>query len=414
MPIINLTQTEGHLPEIGRLRKGAPQTEDPKPGMKWQAEDLDHFRFTAPEPDLVQEFYHVYGPEPKSVDIHLPYATMDENFETWMLEFGKRGLARRCDGQTIWQDEETATGQEPRLVHTNKPCVKAQQGHCLCKATGLLHMQIIGINRFGVVKLTTRSHNDIRNLSGTLAHLEQFAARFGADLSKIPMRLSRHPQLVSAPRKDKKTGQTYRQQVTKHLLRIEPHPQWVALANQSNVFPWQQQSGGIIEGASTPALALPAPAPTLPAPEAHTAPPPPPQEDLTPYDMEPPPQDIEYRPPDVEIENEADLHQDNQHHEIETLVKHFGLPGISDTKACQLFSLILRKNVGTLVGLGEQEIVKIIETLQYINKGIYPEASRRDFFTYCMSGLETGNIPKEKFSIMQEADLWIQNQDLPF
>ena len=82
MPIKSLVRTEGRLPEIGILRKGAPKRER-SPGR-----DLDHFRFTSEREGMEAIFHGAYGGEPKVIEgVYLMAPTPTEAFSCWQEEW---------------------------------------------------------------------------------------------------------------------------------------------------------------------------------------------------------------------------------------------------------------------------------------------------------------------------------------
>jgi hypothetical protein len=100
MPIKHLqAQRPAAFPCIGKLRKGGEKQTNAK-GEKVRGRDLDHFRFSTDDTDAATAFNAYYGAEPKAINVFLPYATTDKNFQAWMEEYRAGGLVRRCDGET--------------------------------------------------------------------------------------------------------------------------------------------------------------------------------------------------------------------------------------------------------------------------------------------------------------------------
>ena len=69
MPIIGLTDRPASFPQIGILRKGAPKPE------RGPGRDLKHFRFDTDDTDAAGRFRTVYGNEPTSIHVFLPFAS---------------------------------------------------------------------------------------------------------------------------------------------------------------------------------------------------------------------------------------------------------------------------------------------------------------------------------------------------
>jgi hypothetical protein len=212
MPIKNLTDQKAAFPRLGILRKGAPK---PKNGNK-PGEDLTYFRFVSEDPDAVRAFYDAYGAEPRRINVYLPFASKDENLETWMEEWGAGSLKHRCDGEicVLWQDDSGLYHTEP------KPC----PGNC--KATGRLMVIVPELKRLAYVQVLTTSQWDCIELAANLAAAEDAVRHMERDLRGIPFVLSRTPRLVSTPPRD---GGGKRIRAEKWLLHLEPAPSWVAL-----------------------------------------------------------------------------------------------------------------------------------------------------------------------------------------
>ena len=229
-PIIGLTDRgTPQFPKIGDIRKGAPKTTN-APGR-----DLDYFRavFSEGEQDAAAKFFEVYGPEPREINVLLPFREIDRNFEAWQEEYTASALIHRCDGVTcvMWRDD---SGQ---IRHTPKPCPGG------CKQTGRLKVIIPELRRLAYVEVHTTSKWDIVELT---ANLESLAKLTQNGVSGIPLVLKRRPRQVSTPRGG---GKRVRQE--KWLLSIEAEPRWVdakLTAMQLEAFP---------SGAQLPALPAP-------------------------------------------------------------------------------------------------------------------------------------------------------------
>ena len=225
MPIHGLTRTEGILPRLGELRKGAAKGHN-RPGV-----DQDFFRFTAQdEPELEQHFTKVFGPAPRKIPCFLPYQYPDECFEAWNYTFRASGIQVKCDGLQVCAQR----GEDGHLIHYSNesapPCM-AQTG-CYtdgrgqvhrCQPRGMLHIVIPSLMRYGTVAVLTGSKVDISHLSGSLVHLFQKSREFGIALSEIPMQLTRHKMRQSKPMPDGS-----RRRVPTSFIRIEILPEWVS------------------------------------------------------------------------------------------------------------------------------------------------------------------------------------------
>lgn len=201
MAIKGLTDRGPVIPAIGELRKGGEKS-DSRIGR-----DLTYFRFTSQNADVVKAFLDAYGPEPASVEVYLPYRTVEENFESWREAWVSGGLRHRCDGETcvLWQDDMGKFHTEPRACPGE------------CKPVGRLHCVIPALERFGTVTALTTSVNDIISLTASL----QAVSMFRDNLRGIPFILSRRPRKIGTPGAEGK-----RRRAEKWLLHIEPSPAW--------------------------------------------------------------------------------------------------------------------------------------------------------------------------------------------
>lgn len=225
--------TEGaRFPIIGQLRKGAPKPEQGnRPGK-----DLTFFRFTSEEPGLVETFNQVYGAEPRALEVYLPYASADENFEAYLEEYVASGLMRRCDGETLLLKRE----EDGEISDAGRSCERNKG--CQCKPTGRLVVILPKLEHFSVVTVLTTSKHDIMNLFGALKRYEHVAAASGRDLSGIPFTLKRVPRKISTPAPDGKRARR-----EKWLLSIEPSPAWVSVQLR------QAQERAMLGGDTAPA-----------------------------------------------------------------------------------------------------------------------------------------------------------------
>ena len=231
MPIIGMTDRGLAFPEIGRIRKGAPKPESGnKPGK-----DLEYFRFDLDariqeevEPILLEAF----GPDPKAIDILLPFNTVDENFDAWREAYLGGGMVHKCDGQRVWYELDVANGAprvmngEPHITHDPKLPIltyrtqKGEEAELYCKPHGRLKVIIPQLRRGAFLTAITNSIYDCINLSQQLRAIEELNGK----LSGIPLILSRRPVQISAPYG---SGVTKRTRVTKWLLAVEVNPKWM-------------------------------------------------------------------------------------------------------------------------------------------------------------------------------------------
>jgi hypothetical protein len=214
MPIKSLqTNRTPQFPCIGKLRKGGAKRQNAK-GHEIMGVDLKHFRLTTDDADAAAAFANYYGPEPKSIDVFMPYATTNENFGAWLEEYTAGGLVRRCDGelQHFHRDADGKANTSP--VKCERLCNRP----CTCKQVGRLAVIVPQLARLAYVLVETHSLYDIMQLTENL----QAAEALRGDLRGIPFILSRREREISTPGEGGK-----RSRRTKSLLFIEPNPEWV-------------------------------------------------------------------------------------------------------------------------------------------------------------------------------------------
>ena len=95
MPIKGITDRDAAFPQIAVLRKGAPKG-DNRPGK-----DLDYFRIDTKYADVAKTFKAAYGEQPQTVNVFLPFATPEQNFDAWQGEYTAGALVHRCNGETM-------------------------------------------------------------------------------------------------------------------------------------------------------------------------------------------------------------------------------------------------------------------------------------------------------------------------
>ena len=203
MPIKGLTDMGQGFPELGTLRKGAPK------GINGPGKDLEYFRFDTTDVNAQLSFTAIYGTNPQAVNVYLPYASTEENLETWQEAYSAGALQHRCDGETmqIWLTPQNTYSKEPT------PCAGG------CKPVGRLKVIIPELKRLAYVTVLTTSVHDILALSRNLRAVEALRR----SLTGIPFIIRRSPRNISVPKNGKRV------RTVKWLLSIEPDTQWVAM-----------------------------------------------------------------------------------------------------------------------------------------------------------------------------------------
>ena len=203
MPIQGLTHKGASFPQIGTLRKGDEKKDERKPGA-----DLTYFRFDSDDAAALATFEKAFGKEPRDIEILLPYATTDENFDAWKEQWTAGALQHRCDGITCvwWLTKQGKYSDEPI------PCPGG------CKQSGRLKVIIPALQRFAYVSVVTTSIWDILTIHQNLSALEMLRG----SLQGVPLILRRVEREISTPGSDGKRARR-----KKWLITIEAKPEWV-------------------------------------------------------------------------------------------------------------------------------------------------------------------------------------------
>lgn len=213
MPIKGLTDRPAQFPEIGRIRKGGPKTEEGHMGK-----DLDYFRVEFDEEEVRAQkmFNEAYPHQPKELNIYLPFNSIDENFEAWRERYVAGGLIHRCDGEyTVYQINKEGN----TMVVDGEPKTLCDQEVSKCKPVGRLKVLLAELPRLAYMTVLTSSIHDIVNLSRQLEAILQINGR----LAGVPLKLRRRNAKISTP--SGTNGKRARR--VKSLLSIEADPGWV-------------------------------------------------------------------------------------------------------------------------------------------------------------------------------------------
>lgn len=253
MPIIGMTRREDvtpKFPELGKLRKGGPKTDPKKPGP-----DLQYWRFTSERTDVLAAWNRAYPGNPTSIDAYLPFAKMEDNWQTWYEEYDAGGLRHRCDGRTMYRWRNGGGG----YVDGERPCpyhagtqqrTKDNPG---CKQVGRLLMvvpQLIEAGYVGFVVMETHSINDLVSITASLLDAEEKAGK----LTGIRFNVLRVKQTISTPAwKDEDKAAGKRNRTVKDLVKIVPASDWVLarLTAEAQLQMTAAQNGGALAATST-------------------------------------------------------------------------------------------------------------------------------------------------------------------
>ena len=239
MPIRGLTRREDVTPRftrLGKLKKGEQRIEKGKTRLI----DLDHFRFVGEGPDaemIERVFSDAYGPEPRQIRVYLPYKTLDENWQTWMEEWGKSGLIHRCDGAYMvqWLNDDKSYTTDPEQLQ-RKPCPYAAgekertNDNPGCVQTGRLALiipELLEAGFVGYVTLEIHSINDLANITASIMDAEgkAQAAMRANGLQGIEFTLRRQQEQIGV-RYQARNGDTIKTQAAKWMIRLDPSREW--------------------------------------------------------------------------------------------------------------------------------------------------------------------------------------------
>jgi len=215
MPIKGLTDRASlkpRLPRLGKLRKGGEKTAN-KPGP-----DLDHFRFTSDNPEVVEAFIAAYGDTPRIINCVMFYDTVEENFDSWVEAWDATGMIYRSDKENylIWRDGD-------KYSKTPKPHIDTDDQFEVGRLT-ILVPELIEAGFVGTVTMETHSNNDLRNITSSLYAAEAQ----GKGLRGTRFLLKRVQESIGTPGFGKTAGK--RTRTNKWLVKLElPQQLWTML-----------------------------------------------------------------------------------------------------------------------------------------------------------------------------------------
>ncbi len=218
------------FPRLGKLRKGGERIKarNKKGEEVWRmGPDLDHFRFVAEgnSPEVAAIFAAAFGPEPRAINVYLPYRSPEDCFPTWCEVWGKSGLVHRCDGETM-----TLWREGSKMMSGAQPCAGGHKDNDYRNdAVGRLQLvipELIEAGYVGYVVLETHGKHDCVNITSVLRATYDATPR--QDLRGIPFILRRSQENISVPGWGDRADQ--RSRADKWLVRLEPVADWTRLA----------------------------------------------------------------------------------------------------------------------------------------------------------------------------------------
>lgn len=280
MAIKGLTDKGLSFPQIGRIKKGELRPTKktaklPKEKQIMAPFDLDYFKVEFADSEegerLDAKFRAVYGSEPKSINIRLPFNEIVQMWDGFLEAYtASRLLARsdgpleeggtvlyRCDGKTgepiVVHGENIETGKIEPHPEDNIAGYDYQDKPVFYNPIGRLKVIVPELEEAAYMLFTTGSWNDIRFISQQLAGLKELNQEV---IKGVPLQLIRSDHEVMAPIKGKK------QRVTKSLISIKADPEWVSariaedkkLAFPQRILSAINEPGEIVEETETAAL----------------------------------------------------------------------------------------------------------------------------------------------------------------
>lgn len=233
MPIKGLTtNVTAGFGELGKLHKGGiRKTAKRADGSEYSTmgEDLQYFRFAATQPPIQKAFLEAYGAQPATLQVFLPFATIEENWDAFKELWKAGGLVHRCDGENIlrWYNLEKKRFEDN--PGTKCPTTDKTPKNEQCKPIGRLRLILPGLWKagyVGLVTLCTHSLNDIVHIQGVLMATYEAGknSRGNQGLKGVEFTLSRRKVEISTPGED---GKRVRRE--KWLVNLEPSSNWVIL-----------------------------------------------------------------------------------------------------------------------------------------------------------------------------------------
>lgn len=230
MAIKGLTDRGAAFPEIGQIRKGG------KKGNNRPGKDLTYFRveFDERETKAAETFQSVYGSQPTSIRIILPFDEIDRMWVAWLEAYTAGRMVARSDGEFIIYRVDSKTGEVIVKggvdVRTGQPAPHPdndiagydyKNNPVKFKPTGRLKVIIPELARAAYLTVLTTSVHDIANISDQLRAFQELN---GGQIKGIPFILRRRPKKISIPNPE---DPTKRMRVEKWMLSIEADPDWV-------------------------------------------------------------------------------------------------------------------------------------------------------------------------------------------
>jgi len=199
---------------LGRVKKGAPKGQ----GLH----NRNYFRLDTNDEDLLHAWADVYGAEPRSLDVTLPYDLLRDNWDQWLELWGAGGTLKvRCNGTdwVQWRDSQGVLHNDPRPCpwcsgeRANDPNQHQLVGRLFVMSPPLLERGFSG-----VLMLVTGSWNDCRNIERTLRTVDDIV---DGELGGVPMVLSRSCEKITMTRDGKRVRRD------DWLVRLDPNAQWL-------------------------------------------------------------------------------------------------------------------------------------------------------------------------------------------
>lgn len=193
MPIKGITNQYRPV-RLGKIHLGVIQ-KHPKTQKEYPVE-VDYFVI----PDELKPFY---GEKPKALNVRLPSAYFEKNFDGYLEKVFPQYLKRYQGGKDYGVlvckgDGETAVAIDPesKTGLTEKPCPCQYLEDGTCKRIGIFRFRIQEMPSLNIYQITTSSFNSILNINSFCRDLLEHCLTIGADPSFYHLVLRRSEQKV--------------------------------------------------------------------------------------------------------------------------------------------------------------------------------------------------------------------------
>jgi len=216
------------LTRLGKIRLGI-KAEAPSGAL--YPKQVDYFvvnEDAATSADAAASFHHVYGAEPRELDIAFPTEDPEEWAGQWLRMYSRTwGLICRGDGETATAKIDPATGtwvsrdsQDSVLKEIpgcGESCPNFQSKPPRCRPVMSLQMILPHVRGLGLWQIDTSSFHSIRNINSQVKLIQALVGR----ISLIPLKLRIVPLKVQPAGQPSKTVHVLDLQISVTLAELQ-------------------------------------------------------------------------------------------------------------------------------------------------------------------------------------------------